>query len=210
MTEIVKPNSHKYKREQKEKAEKKVEKRAEAVVTGGASLRKKSDARKLTERLVSEDVSSVKHYVVEDVLIPSLKDAFYNLITEGLNMLLFGGSGKSVKRTVGGGNNRTNYRAFSEDPRDRDRRHSGSRSFIEFDDVEFNNRGDAEYVLDQMFEILDNYSMVRVLDLYDLANIQNPPFTADRYGWTNLRSARVERLRGGKFIIRLPRAVQID
>lgn len=200
-----KPNSHKYKAEQaaKEKAQ---EKRAEKVVTGTTKVRKKSEARKLTEVFVAEDISNVKSYVFMDVLVPALKEAFYSMIMEGLSMSLFGGS-----RSHKGGSSKVSYRSYSDDPRDRERKraHSDPRNRFDFDEIEFDTRGDAEYVLEQMEEILDNYKMVRVLDLYDLAGL-TPPFTADKYGWTNLRSARTERVRGGGFIIKLPRPAQID
>lgn len=183
------------------------EKRAEKVVTGSAKVKKKSEARKLTDIFVSEDISSVKSYVFMDVLVPALKKAAYDIVTEGVDMLLFGGSGgKRGKRSSDSG--KISYRSYYDEPRERRHAHSDSRNRFDYDDILFDTRGDADYVLDQMFEILDNYKMVRVLDLYDLAGL-TAPFTADRYGWTNLRSARVDHVRDG-FIIKLPKASPID
>ena len=48
--ESVKPNSHKYKEEQKQEAKK------EKVISGSASRKKKSEVSKLANSIVSEDV----------------------------------------------------------------------------------------------------------------------------------------------------------
>ena len=59
-----------------------------------------------------------------------------------------------------------------------------------------------------MNDIIARYDYVRVLDLYDMAEL-TAPFTANRYGWTNLKNAYVDRVRDG-YIIRLPRAMPLD
>ena len=56
-----KPNSHKYKEEQKNlPAERK---KVEKVVTGKVKTKKKSEASKLKDVFISEDVSNVKSYI---------------------------------------------------------------------------------------------------------------------------------------------------
>ena len=47
------------------------EKKVEAVVSGGAKTRKKSEAKKLADTFISEDASNVKNYILGDVLIPA-------------------------------------------------------------------------------------------------------------------------------------------
>ena len=63
-----KPNSNRFKEEQKNK-----DKKIEKVVTGNVITKKKSKARKFTEELVSEDAKNVKSYVLGEVLIPAIK-----------------------------------------------------------------------------------------------------------------------------------------
>ena len=59
-----------------------------------------------------------------------------------------------------------------------------------------------------MCELIDTYQMVKVADLYDLVGI-SCDYTANNYGWTNLRNASVERVRDG-YILKLPKALPID
>ena len=66
--ENYKPNSHKA----KEEASKNVpEKKIEKVISGTAKSKKKSEVRKLTDVFISEDVDSVKSYILLDVLVPA-------------------------------------------------------------------------------------------------------------------------------------------
>lgn len=60
-----------------------------------------------------------------------------------------------------------------------------------------------------MDAIIEEYDVASVADLYDLVGISRK-FTDQRYGWDNLSDARVERLRDGGYILRMPRAKAID
>ena len=62
--ESVKPNSHKYKEEQKQEAKK------EKVISGSASRKKKSEVSKLANSIISEDANNIRNYILDDVLIP--------------------------------------------------------------------------------------------------------------------------------------------
>ena len=72
----------------------------------------------------------------------------------------------------------------------------------------FETRGEAEDVLDRMREIVSNYGIVSVADLYELAGVVGN-YTDQRYGWTGLRNTDVVRTRYG-YQIRLPRAMVIE
>lgn len=75
-------------------------------------------------------------------------------------------------------------------------------------DLIFETRGEAEEVLTNLLDIIADYQVVSVADLYDLVGI-TAPFTANRYGWTELGSANVSRIREG-YIINLPKPKAID
>ena len=61
-----------------------------------------------------------------------------------------------------------------------------------------------------MEDLLDQYKLVSVADLYDLVGISGD-YTDNKYGWTNLRNARVERLRyEDGYILKLPKALPLD
>ena len=77
-----------------------------------------------------------------------------------------------------------------------------------YDDIILSTRGEAEDVLTRMDELMDKYGLVRVADLYDLVGITGN-YTDNKYGWTNIRNAKITRLRDG-YMIEMPRAVPID
>lgn len=196
------PNSHRYKAEKAAANEEK--KKIEKVVTGTVKTKKKNEISKLANIFISEDVKNVKSYVFMDVLVPAIKKAISDIVTDGIDMILYGGSGKS-KRNSG---TRTSYRSYY-DSRDNERRTvSASTSRFDNEDIIFANRGEAEAVLDQLVEALDKYKFVTVADLYDAAGL-TAPYTSNKYGWTNLNSAEPQRVREG-YVLRLPRAMPID
>ena len=93
------------------------------------------------------------------------------------------------------------------DYRDRDRYNDRRTDIFDSTDIIFDSRGEAEKVLAVMDEIMQEYEIVRVADLYDLAGV-SCDFPANDYGWTNIRNARVVHVRDG-WVIEMPRAVSI-
>ena len=74
--------------------------------------------------------------------------------------------------------------------------------------MEFASRSDAEDVLDQMDAMLEKYKRVSVLDLYDMIDV-TAPFTSEKYGWTNLRDAKIIPTKGA-YKLKLPKATPLD
>jgi hypothetical protein len=200
-----KPNSHRYKEEQKKAATEKKEIRK--VVSGGVKTRKKNEIRKFTDIFISEDATNVKSYIFTDVFIPAAKKLISDIVRDGIDMILYGGSGQSKSSTS---TPKVSYRNYY-DQRDTRTRPSEPRSSSRFDyeDLEFERRGDAEAVLDLMRDALARYQIVTVADMYEFSGLTEP-YTSNKYGWTNLQTAYVDRTRKGGFIIRLPKAMVID
>ena len=197
-------NSFKAKEEKKDKKER-TEK--QAVVSKTPKTRKKSEIQKAAGLFISEDASTVKEHLIQDVVIPTAKDLIVNVITDAVNIIFWG----STRRKSGSGTRIGYASRFDEvrDPRDRDRDRRRDRTAIEYDDIILDNRGDAEAVLANMDACLEQYGTVTVLDLFDFAGVTTHNYMADRYGWKNLSNAEVRRIRDG-FIIDLPRAFPID
>ena len=196
-------NSHASKEQQK--AEVVPEKRVQKVVSGSVKTRE-NKSRKLTDIFVPGDVNNVKSYVFMDVFVPAVKELLYKILVDSADMFLFGGTGSHKSKS----GSKVSYRSYYDDKRDRRDDRPTTRSRFDYDDIIYPNRRDAEAVRSQMLEILDNYQLVSVLDMYDLAGMGNEaPYTANRYGWTNLRNAEVKRVRDG-YIIELPKAMAID
>ena len=200
-----KPNSHRFKEEQKESAEKK---KVEKVISGKVKTKKKIEISKFADVFISEDASNVKSYIFMDVLVPAIKKAISDIVTDGIDMILYGETGRTKKRS----NSNSSYISYNRysDRRDDNRRSDSSYRAVsryDFENITLDNRGDAEEVLDRMDELLDAYGIVTVSDLYDLVGITGE-FTDNKYGWTSLRNAEIVRVRDG-YKLKLPRVTPV-
>lgn len=183
------------------------EKNIEKVITGSVKTKKKNEVKKFADVFISEDVENVKSYILMDVLIPAVKKALSDVITNGVDMILYGETGRN-RRDSG---SKPSYRSYYESNNSRSNTTSyrpTTRSAYSFEDIVLENRADAEEVLDGMGDILDKYGVVSVADMYDLVGMAGN-YTDNKYGWTDLRTARVERERDGSYSIRLPRALPL-
>lgn len=202
MDEQYKPNSMKYKNEQKNApSEKNIEK-----VVKGTVVKKKNGVRKFTDIFISEDIENVKSYVFMEVLVPAVKKAISDIVTDGIDMILYGSTGGNRKRSTNA--SYVSYRSYSDNKNDRHYDSMNSRSGYSYDDIILNTRAEAEEVLLSMNELLDKYGVVSVADLYDLVGVTGN-YTDNRYGWTNIRNAEVVHVRDG-YLLKFPRAKLID
>ena len=187
------------------------EQKLEKVVNGDIKTRKKSKARKLTnvfaDIFIPENKSEFEYFIFEDVIEPTIK----KVISDIVSIVLYKETGH-----VGGsrgGRSRIQYQNYYRDDRRymEDRREYGRpRSVINFDydDIIFETRGDAELVLNSLEDAIAQYGIASVADLYDLSGVTCRGYTANKYGWTDIRSAKVIRTSDG-YILQLPRAIEI-
>lgn len=202
--EEYKSNSHKS-REEQQKAEAS-EKKVEKVINGSVKTRKKSEIQKFANVFIQEDARKVKSYILMDVLVPAVKKAISDVVTNGVDMILYGETGKTKKS---GTASKVSYRSYY-DKRDdrRDYSSNRTRTGYDYDDVVLDNRGEAEEVLSRMDELIATYGLVSVADFYDLVGITGS-YTDNKYGWTDIRNASVVRIRDG-YTIKLPRALPLN
>lgn len=196
--EDYKANSHRSKEEQKLP-----EKKVQPVVKGKVT-KKKNNVRKLTDTFVSEDIQNVKSYVLMDVLVPAVKKAISDIVTNGIDMLLYGETGRTKKSNA----STVSYRSYYDNRRDDRYSSSRTRTGYSYDDVILETRGEAEDVLTRMDELIDTYGSVSVADMYDLVGM-SCNYTDNKYGWTNLRNAEPVRVRDG-YLLKMPKATPID
>ena len=196
-------NSHKARNEKKDSAQE--EKRVEKVVHGKVK-KQKNNKRKLADLFISEDAGNVKNYIFLDVIIPAVKKAIYDLVVGALDMSLYGGRGGGGRRSTA---DKVSYRDYNSVSRRDTRSYESARttSGYSYDDIVLETRGEAEAVLSRMDEIMEEYEIVRVADLYDLVGITGE-HTDNKYGWTNIRNAKIVRVRDG-WKIEMPRALPI-
>lgn len=198
------PNSHKYKAEQKEAATER--KKIDKVVTGTAK-RKKNEIRKITDIFAPGDMSSVTEYIIMDVIVPATKKMISEVVRNGIDMILYGESGRNNK----GPSDKISYRNYYSS-NDSNKSYNSSnrvRSVFDYDNIIIPSRQEAEEVIRRMDEIIETYQTVSVADLYDLCGITDHNYMNQRYGWMNIRTAEAIRVRDG-YVLKLPRALPLD
>lgn len=181
------------------------------VISGSVKTKKKGLGKKVTELFVGEDVDNVALYILHDVLVPAAKNTISDMVSGGIEMLMFGE--QRGGRTRRDGNK--SYISYNQ-PRGRTT-YGGNRSIIgrsdmtartsnrHMDDIVFETRGDAESALTAMFDILEEFHTVSVNDLYDIVGI-TASYTDANFGWDNLSRATVTRTREG-YLLELPKAI---
>jgi hypothetical protein len=204
-------NSHKSKEAAKQEKENVTEmKKLQPVVNSKVTVKKKGATKKFTDIFVAADLKSVGEFLFTDFIVPTAQKLFVDLVSSGASVLMYGERGASTRRSNAdryayGSTRHTDYNRMSE------RRGLGygapAKPVYSYDDIYFETRGEAEVVKDRLLDAIYEYGMVSVGDLYDLVEITGN-YTDYKYGWTDLRTATVERSRDG-FYIRLPRAIAL-
>lgn len=210
-------NSQKAKKPESAKPKKDIQEKPKLEKVASGEHRKKSLGKRITETFTGDDATSVGEYVLFDVVIPAAKTMISDAVGQGVERMLFGDVRRPRTSGIGQRANYTNYnrmrpatttspgRAFEPDGPVLSKR---ARASHDFGEVVLEDRGKAEIVLERMSEALDIYGLVTVTDFYDLVGISGS-YTDDKWGWSDLRSARVVRDRAGYFID-LPNPSPID
>ena len=186
----------------------KEKKEIKAVVNGKVTKKKKGIGSKIGAVLFDDNnVGDVKEYVIFDVIVPAVKNAISNAITGGIDMLLFGErrSDSSISRDSRG---YTSYSSRSTSRRDSSRQGYRRSSLFELDDILLPTKLDANSVIDNMFNILDEYGVVSVADYYALVG-EPSNYQMNAWGWENLTNVYTQRTRNGEYKIVLPKPVNI-
>lgn len=179
------------------------------VTSGKVVKKKKTFWRRMTDTLFGEDVESVSSYVIHDVLIPAAKNTLSDIVTGGIEMLLFGDRQTSRGQRAGRNRSYVSYNNYYRDDRRNDPQSAArNRARHNFDDVIIESRGEAEAVIGNLTDLVIDYGMASVADLYDMVGISTN-YTDNKYGWTNLSTARPVRVRDG-YLLDLPRPMPLD
>ena len=178
------------------------DKKNEKIITGKVVTRKKGIIEKTIDMFLPEGKTSLKDMIIEDIIVPTTK----NIISDIVNSVLFGEAGRS--RSSGNSRSRVSYSSYyNKDDSRRDTK--PTRSFSDsYDDIILETRGEAELVVDRMREYIDSYGIVTVAELYEFIGVTKD-YTTRNYGWTNLDTARVNRVRDGYLLV-LPQAMPIN
>lgn len=196
----------------KEKQQNRTEERqkAEKVIKGSVVKRKKSFGQKIKESLFQnrEDGDTVSNFALGEVIIPTIKDMLWTVVSGSLEMILFGEVRNSRPRRsgIGGNSNYTPYNSFyngnpagvSGQNKKRPNVNRGN-----FDDPILETREDAYSVVGYLADRIQDYGFASVADLMDAMD-QESSFVDLNWGWTNVSEAQVHRVREG-WAISLPK-----
>jgi hypothetical protein len=198
----------------KPEPQKEEEARAEKIISGRLVRRKKPLLSRLKETFIGDNTDGVLTYVAFEIVIPAVKDVIVDVITQGVERTLYGGESRPSSRRSG---NRT-YTSYNNMSRptpsnrfNRDEPRSMSRNprgLHRFDEIILDSRFEGEEVIDALIERLDKYGAASVADLYDFVGVTGD-YTDGKYGWKDLRSAKVTRVREG-YLLDLPRPEHLD
>ena len=188
-------------------------KRISKVVTGKASIKRAGVIDKFVSNFVLGDMDSIKTYLVNEILVPRMRDIFNDAWASAGDILFNGSSGTGKRRS---GDRRRSYSSYYASWRDDDRRRDRereaddeSRIRRDYRSISYETRADAMRVLDVLRDAIDQYKQVSIDDVYDASGISSDNPTYRDYGWKDLTEAEVLRV-NGEYKIDFPKPVRIE
>ena len=182
------------------------ERRAHKVVTGVATRKEAGIWKKVANVIFADSLEDAGKTIFYDLVVPTFK----RMLLSSFETMLYGGySNRSYRDDRS--KVYTDYGSrFNDRPQqsDRNRYSSGARDLYDVGTITVPTRGEAELVLDQLNDIINQYGAARVADLCEAVDIPSSP-TDNNYGWRDIRNARITPGPDG-FVIRLPRAVSLN
>ena len=160
----------------------------------------------LLARMFGDHMSQVGTYILWDVLIPAAKSTISDIISNGIEMVLYGEPGTKRKGRLHRDRDRSyvSYNSMfdrqSRKSRQQERSSGRGRSRHQFDDIIIESKPEAEEVLTVLVEAIELYDTCAVADLYEAVGLPTD-FTDHKWGWFNLSSAYVKRDRFGYSLV---------
>jgi hypothetical protein len=203
-----------------------VDKKIEEIVTDGVKKRKVPFHRRVTRIFFSGDVRSVKNYIVQDVLVPTVRYTVVDAVQQAVSRAILGENamnnrhpglggfaglggfrGGGVIQNMNYGNISQGVQAKREDPREViNRRTMGVLDPSQF---VFQDRTTAEQVVLELARVIEEFGIVTVADMYKMIG-EPTEFTHHKYGWNNLAGADVIGSASKGWVLNLPRPSQIN
>lgn len=175
-----------------------------------AVRRKKTAAQSIAQTFFGPEAKIMLQYVFQDVLIPAAKNTIQEMVQSGIEMLLFGET-RPHNRRGDKGKTIVSYDRFYGRERNEDRREGrrNSRDRFGLEEIFFDTPKEANDVLEELCEQLEEYEWVTVGDFFELAGIDDKSWINDKWGWNNLKRARCVHVRDGYTIV-LPEPKELD
>lgn len=183
------------------------QKKFQKVVKGKVTVKEQNDIQKLASDFLAEDLKTVKDRIIADYLLPMLKNGIWSIFNSAVSIALWGEdrSRGSSTNYSGSRTQRNSYDGYYQGSRGPQSPSQPTRRSLQ--NLDFENRGDADDTLNQMYGSIREYDRVSVGDLWDLMGV-TPDNTDYNYGWHSLDGAYIKGIPGGYRLI-LPRPVPL-
>lgn len=177
-------------------------------ITKNVSVKKESEFKKFKRNFFAEDARTVKGQVFTGVIIPGIQRLITDMVKTGIDVLIYGGRSRDSGRSKSSQISYSSY--FNDRNRDYNKIPNSvyQKNAFSFNEVVLFDRGEAEEVLDNLMQQIERYGLVSVADFYDMIG-QSAPYTANRYGWRDLRDVGIDRVRDG-YSINFPKVQPLD
>lgn len=176
----------------------------EKKVIAKAKVQKKSAIKEALRTFFAQDLPEIAEHLVIDVAIPAAKNAITDMVTQGIQQLLYGNVDPRRRNTSGYTSGYTSYSSTSRsdwgrgyyDSHRTERREPRQPKPTNVEDLVFDTRGDAVDVIEYVAEQIEEYGQVSVADLLSSVGIQ-PRYTDERWGWTTIDAFEIRQIREG-------------
>lgn len=183
------------------------EKRIKPVVQGVQGHRPAT--RRFFDFLFAESPKTLVGEVGKNVLVPRAKAGLEEALNSFIAGMFWGGGQRPMSNLISGAMMRgggVNYNLMSTQQSALQQamaQQNQQKPVSQYEDVVCGTKDQAEFLLANMIDLYNQYRVVTVADLYELANIPTSPMH-NGLGWTSLDSARIVQNRNG-FALELPR-----
>ena len=120
--------------------------KVDKIVKGKVKTKKKNS---ILASFINDDLQDIKKYIVEDVLIPTIKKTITDVVKNSIDMFFYG----EVSRSNRSNSSRISYSSYYD--RDREPRSRSRRNSLLIDDIVLESRAEAEEVLDRLDEMIE-------------------------------------------------------
>ena len=178
------------------------------VISGTVTVKKPSLGKKFAKTFFGAEVTDVKGYL-RDTLIQATKCMFL----DGLSMLFFNTPTGRMGSLMGRGNVQPSFNYSYVSSRgqpvsNKSQQQTSNPTLPAYDEFNFSTKDDAETVLTNLIECINQFGRVSVNDLYDMVGM-TAPWSDVYWGWTNLASATTRRDYQGYRLV-LPKPIRIN
>lgn len=195
----LKPSSERL----REESSKDREKRDPIVNKDAIAKKKKTLGKKLMKKLFNaDDISDMRDYILTEVVLPGIGQFGLNALSviffnEPLDTDFFPGKKKKKKAY-----DRASYSSYYEKKKrskERSRRREEEEEEVDYQEIVLLHREDAEKIVDEMHDRIDEEGSVSIAELYDMIDVAGEISDND-YGWTKKGSIGIKKVSGGWLI----------